>query len=231
MRKLDPARAILVFWADLTFHEAALLADEDAKHLAAPVSKALEDFNTIFKLDLDSRRSVLKANAKASVADVQLDERIRKLHSAALHLVNQVRKRPEFNSLFSETIDKVVRFALKRQVDVAEKLVETLGLKIYADDFRSTHVSALQSLVTAGRAVLGEVRTAEIARTEARIDIRAWKEDVNALRLANYGELTAIAAKSGRPRAWADAFFLAAKNATDESDDDTEDQASDAPAP
>lgn len=231
MRKIHPTRAILVFWADLTYHEAALLADDDAKHLAPPVSKALEDFNAIFKLDLDSRRGILKANAKSSVADAHLNERIRKLHSAALHLVDQVRKRPEFNSLFSETIDKVIRFALKRQVDVAEKLVETLGLKIYSDDFRAAHVGALQTLITKGRTILGEVRAAEIARTEVRLDIRAWKDDVNALRLANYGELTTIAAKTGRPRDWAEAFFLASKSAADESDDDAEDQAGDAPAP
>jgi hypothetical protein len=230
MRKLDPARAILVFWADLTYHEAALLADDDAKHLAPPVSKALEDFNAIFKIDLDTRRGVLKANAKSSVADAHLNERIRKLHSATLYLVDQVRKRPEFNSLFSESIDKVIRFALKRQVDVAEKLIETLGLKIYSDDFRSAHVGALQTLVTKGRSILGEVRTAELARTEARIDIRAWKDDVNALRLANYGELTTIAAKTGRQRDWAEAFYLDVKSTTEENDDDADAQTGDTPA-
>jgi hypothetical protein len=231
MRRTDPSRAILVFWAALTFHEAALLADDDAKHLAAPVSKALDDFNVIFQLDLDSRRVVLKANAKASVADIHIDERIRKLHSAALFLVNQARKKPEFTALFSETIDKVVRFALKRQIEVADKLVETLGLKIYSDDFRTAHVGPLQTLVAAGRAVLTNVRSAEIARTEARLDIRAWKDDINALLLANYGELTALGAKAGRPRDWADAFFLKTKSSASDGDDDLDDDTPENPAP
>jgi hypothetical protein len=225
MRRIDPSRSTLVFWADLTFHEGALLADDDAKHLAPPISKALDDFNTIFQLDLDTRRGVLRANAKASVADVHIDGRIRKLHSAALFLVDQARKRPEFSNLFSESIDKVVRFALKRQVEVADKLIETLGLKLYSDEFRSAHAAPLQSLVTAARTILGEVRTAEIARTEARIDIRAWKDDANAVRLANYGELTTIAAKSGRSRDWVEAFFLNTKASGSDGDDDIEEQA------
>lgn len=220
MRRIDPSRSILVFWADLTYHEAALLADEETKHLAPAVSKSLDDFGTILQLDLSSRRNVLKANAKAGVADVHLDERIRKLHSATLFLVDQVRKRPEFNALFSETIDKVVRFALKRQVEVADKLVETLGLKMYSDEFRNAHAGPLQTLINAGRTVLGEVRTAEIARTEARLDIRSWKDDANFLRLANYGELTAIAAKSGRSRDWSETFFLSSKTSGADEDDD-----------
>ena len=231
MRRIDLARAILVYWACLTFHEAALLADDDAKHLAGPVTSALEEFNTIFKLDLDTQRNVLKARAKSSVANVHLDGGIRKLHSAALFLVDQVRKRPEFNTLFSETIGKVVRFALKRQVDVAEKLVETLGLKMYPDDFRTTHTGSLQTLIAAGKAVLGNVRSAEMSRTEARLDINAWKDDVNALLLANYGELTTIAAKTERTRDWVEAFFLSEKPSAAEEDDSLDDQPSENPAP
>ncbi|MBK9264984.1 MAG: hypothetical protein IPM54_35030 [Polyangiaceae bacterium] len=220
MRRIDPSRAVLVFWADLVFHEAALLADDEAKHLAPQVTQALDDFNVVFKLDLDTQRSVLKANAKSSIADVHIDEGIRKLHSAALFLVDQVRKRPEFKSLFSETIDKVVRFALKRQVAIAEDLIDKLGSKIYSDDFRKPHIDSLKSLVDAGNTALADVRAAELGRTDARIDIRAWKDDVNAIRLANYGELLAIAAKSGRTKDWADAFFLKYKSSSTDGDDE-----------
>lgn len=221
MRRIDPSRSILVFWADLTYHEAALLADDEAKHLAPPVSKALDDFTVILNLDLDTRRAVLKTTAKSGVVDIHIDGRIRKLHSAALFLVNQVRKQPEFKSLFSETINKVVRYALKRQVEVAEKLIETLGMKMYSDEFRMAHLPDLQTLVAAGKTVLGEVRAAEMSRTEARLDIRAWKDDANALRLANYGELVANGAKTGRTRDWADAFFLNTKSAAAVGDDDS----------
>lgn len=226
MRRLDPSRAILVFWADLTFHEAALLADNEAKHLAAPVTQVLTEFETVFKLDLDSRREVLKTAAQASIADNNLDGGIRGLHSGALFLVKQDRSRDEFKTLFKDNIGRVVRFALKRQVEVAEDLVQKLGMKMYADEFKTPHVAALQGLIDAGKNVLGAVRAASIGRTEARLDIRAWKDNANAVRLANHGELLALAAKAGRKKDWAEAFFLSAENAPDASDEEAADDES-----
>jgi hypothetical protein len=228
MRQIDLSRAVLVFWADLIFHEAALLADDHAKHLATPVSDALDEFNTILKLDLDTRRGELKAGARASVADAHLNDALRKVHNATLFLVSQDRKKPEFKTLFSESIDKVIRYALKRQIDVAAEIVAKLALKIYTDDFRTTHVGLLTPLINHGQGIVEEVRGAALARTEARLDVRAWKENVNAIRLANYGELVAIAGRTGRKKDWAEAFFLSNKP-TPEADDDAQDD-SDAPA-
>ena len=216
MRRIDPSRAVLVFWSDLVYHEAALLADDETKHLAAPVTKALADFDTILKLDLDTRRNDLKASAQASIADAHLNEALRQLHSATLFLVRQDRKRDEFKTLFSESIDKVIRYALKRQIEVTADIIDKLGLKLYADDFKTKHVGPLQSLIDHGKTILDVVRTAALARTDARIDIRAWKDDVNAIRLANYGELIAIAGRTERKRDWTETFFLSAKTSPDE---------------
>lgn len=228
MRRIDLSRAVLVFWADLTFNEAALLADEEAKHLAPPVTQALEEFNTILKLDLDTRRGELKAGARASIADAHLNDALRKLHNATLFLVAQDRKKPEFKTLFSESIDKVIRFALKRQIDVAADIVGKLALKIYTDDFRTSHVGSLTPLINQGKGIVEEVHGAALARTEARLDVRAWKENVNAIRLANYGELISIAGRTGRKRDWADAFFLSNKTTPDADENEQDD--SDAPA-
>lgn len=232
MRRIDPSRSTLVFWADLTFHEAALLADDEAKHLAVPVTQVLHEFETVLKLDLDTRREVLKTSARASIADTNIDLGIRSFHSAALFLVKQDRSRSEFTTLFSESIGRVVRFALKRQVEVAEQLVQKLGLKLYSDEFRTIHAAALQPLIDAGKNVLGAVRTASISRLEARLDIRAWKDNANAVRLANHGELLAMAAKTGRKKDWAEAFFLSADNAPEQDDGDAanDELVGDAPA-
>jgi len=223
MRRIDLSRAILIFWSDLVYHEAALLADDEAKHLAPPVTKALDEFNSILQLDLDTRRNDLKASAQASIADAHLNDALRQLHSATLFLVRQDRKREEFKTLFSQSIDKVIQYALKRQIEVAAAIVDKLGLKMYADDFKTPHVGPLQTLIGKGKTILDVVRTAALARTEARLDIRAWKEDANAIRLANYGELVAIAGRTDRKRDWADAFFLSAKTTLDDSTDDNTD--------
>jgi len=220
MRRLDPSRAVLFFWADLVFHEAALLADDEAKHLAVPVANLLTEFESVFKLDLDTRRALLQNSARASVADSNLDTAIRALHNAALFLVGQDRTKAEFKTLFSSPISKVVSYALKRQVEVADKLVENLGLKLYTDAFKSPHLNQLQTLISKGKTILASIRSAALSRTEARLDIRAWKDDANAIRLANYGELLAIAAKTGRKKDWAEAFFLSARNAPAELGDE-----------
>jgi hypothetical protein len=120
---------------------------------------------------------------------------------------------------------------LKRQVEVATKLVENLGLKIYTDEFRAAHLGSLETLIASGNGVLGQIRTAALGRAEARLDIRAWKENVNALRLANYGELLAIAAKSGRSKDWAEAFFLNTKSSATDGDDELDDESAENPAP
>jgi len=220
MRRTDPKRAVLYFWSDLTFHEAALLAEEDAKHLVPVVTQSIEDFYKILKLDLDTRRAILQASAQASIADINLDGGIRGLYNAALFLAGQDRKRAEFSTLFSGPISAVIRYALKRQLEVAEEIVQKLGLKIYTDEFRSPHLAKLSALITKGKSIVAAKRTAEFNRTEARLDIRAWKDDANAVRLANYGELLAIAAKTGRGKDWAEAFFLSPSTGPTEIEDE-----------
>ena len=224
MRIIPISRSILVFWADATFLEAALLATDETKSLAAPVTQALDEFTTTLNRDLSTRRSVIQSNARASIADTNIDGGIRGLFSGALHLVGQDRKRAEFTTLFSTHIGDVVRHALGRQIKVAEKLILTLTMKLYPDAFRGLHAGVLQPLIDKGQAVLEEQRKAEIGRVEGRLDVKAWKEEVNALRLSVYSQLLGIAATTSSKKAWAEAFFptLAKPGAVDEEDDGAE---------
>jgi len=80
--------------------------------------------------------------------------------------------------------------------------------------------------LNAGSTVLKQVRSAALARTEARLDIRAWKDDANAVRMANHGELLALAARTGRNKDWVEAFFLSARNAPVELDETPEGETS-----
>jgi len=208
MRAIALSRSILIFWEDLVFLEAALLADEETKTLAAPVTALLEEFSGVLKTDLDTRRGVLQAFARAGVADTLLDGGIRKVFSAALYLVSQDRKRSEFTTLFSTHIGDVVRHALKRQLEVAEEIAGKLGLPLYSDSFRAEQREILAPLVDKGKAVLADQHKAELSRMEGRIAIRTWKQDANAVRLSVQGQLTTLAAKTHRNRAWVDTFFL-----------------------
>ncbi|HWN68734.1 MAG TPA: hypothetical protein VNM90_13950 [Haliangium sp.] len=219
MRAIPTSRSTLTFWEDLIFLEAALLADEETRELAAPVTALINEFMPALQRDLETRRSLIQSSARTSVADARLDFGIRGLFSDTLHLVKQNRKRPEFTALFSTHIGAVVRHALKRQVEVARDLLDKLGLPHYPEEFRSAQIHALQPLIARGAQVLEEQRQAELARVGGRIDVRTWKEEANAVRLSVYASLLALAAKNGRGKPWAEVFFKQ-KSAAGESEDD-----------
>jgi hypothetical protein len=221
MRAIPSSRATLDFWEDLVFLEAALLAEEETRELAAPVTAAIQEFMGTLLRDLEGRRTLIQSNARMSVTDAQLDFGIRGLFSDTLHLVGQNRKRVEFTTLFSTHIGAVVRHALKRQVEVARGLLDKLLLPHYPEEFRSAQILALQPLIARGAQVLEEQRQAELARVSGRIDLRTWKEEANAVRLSVYASLLSVAAQNGRGKQWAEAFFKP-QSATRNRDDDEE---------
>jgi hypothetical protein len=207
MRSIPLTSSILTFWQELVFLEAALLAEEETKALAAVVTAVLDEFPTTLKRDLDTRRGVIQASARAFIADARIDDALRRLHSAVLALVEQKRTRQEFTTLFASHIGDIVRHALRKQLDVATALIDKLTLKIFPDDLRVPHTKTISATIKRGKAVLSEVREAEIERVGGRIDIRTWKEESNAARLTVYGQLLILAAKNGRGKAWAEGFF------------------------
>jgi hypothetical protein len=225
MRTVPLSRSVLAFWQDLIFLEAALLADEETRALAAPVTAHINLFMPTLVRELDTLRAVIQSNARLSVTDARLDLGIRGLFSATLHLVNQSRQHPAFTGLFSTHIGAVVRHALKRQVEVARDLIDKLSLPHYTPEFRAAQTAALQPLIARGAEVLEAQRQTELARSSGRLDVRVWKEEANAVRLSAYGALLALAAQNGRGKAWPEAFFQRKGGVASESggDDPTDD--------
>ncbi len=207
MRTIASSLSTLTFWQDLVFLEAALLAGDETKALASLITPILDEFQTILQRDLDTRRGVIQASARAYVADADIDQTIRGLFSSVLAFVSQNRKRPEFTTLFPSHIGDIIRHALRKQIDVAVDLVDKLALKLYPDDLRSSQTKLLNVVIKRGKAVVDEVRKAEIARVDGRMDIQAWKDETNAARLTVYGQLLVLAAKNGRGKSWAEGFF------------------------
>jgi hypothetical protein len=164
--------------------------------------------------DLATRRALLQAQAHETIADQNLDDGLRKLHSDTLSEVTQDREDPIFKALFSSDIGATVRFALARQLTVAQQLVTNLSLSIIPPALKS-HIAKLEQLIAAGQAVLQQRKTAAFGRTEANLGTLAWKDDVNAVRLTAYGALLGIAAKTRRPKTWAESFFMSSSSATD----------------
>lgn len=221
MRVLDTKFSILSFWQHLVFTEAALLAHPDTAPLAAGFTTLLDAFQSVHTGDLATRRSTLQAQARSVVADLNLDDGIRKLHSDTLSEVTQDREHAIFKALFSSDIGATIRFALARQIGVAEKLIEDLGLSLIPAALKG-HVEKLGALIASGREVLEGRKKSAFARTEHNLDSGAWKEDVNALRLTAYGALLGVAAKTRRPKSWVESFFMQAAETKESVDVDTD---------
>ena len=208
MRVLDGDRAILYFWADLVFLEAALLARDTTRHLAAPITAHLATFPAVFQTGLEGERRVLQAAALAVVADGDLDAVLRLAHSNALDEVTQDRKAPFFVLLFPDHISNLVRHAIERQVAVVEGVVGKLASSLVPEAYRARWLGRLTAAVEVGKAALIGRREAAFARSETRLTVQGWKEEANALRLSVWTELVKLGPNTREAKDWAEQFFL-----------------------
>lgn len=218
MRTVPLDRSIIQFWEELLYTEAALLADEETAALAAVVTATLDDFSKMMQVDLDTRRALIQARARASVADENLDDGLREVHSNTLHLVRQDRSRKEYQTLFPGALTALIRHALVKQIGAANEVIQKLGLSLFEPAFREAQVALIKPMIEKGEAVLDERKDAELGRVEGRLEIDAWKEEVNAVRMSVYAQLLTLAAKNKHKRSWAESFFpkASARSSRDE---------------
>jgi hypothetical protein len=208
VRILELDRAVLYFWADLVFLEAALLAREGTRHLAAPITAHLATFPQIFQTGLEGERQVLQAAALAAVADGDLDDVLRLAHSNALDEVTQDRKAPFFVLLFPEHIGNLVRHALAAQVAVVEGFIGRLASSLVPEAYRTRWQVRLNTALEAGKAALGVRRQAAFAQAETRLTVQGWKEEANALRRTVWADLLKLGANRRDGKEWSEQFFL-----------------------
>lgn len=218
MRVLPEDWAIDIFRDDLVYLEASLLADERTEDLAPAVGAAIAELEAVSKGGPAVQRAVVQASARAARADANLDDCLRSAHSALLAEARQDRSHPVFRAVWPAPIHEVVRHALQRQVDVAQKIADKLSLSPVPDAIRDKHRPLLESAIARGQAALAARRDAELARMHHRVDEVAVKQEVNAVRLSVYSALLLRASSSRAAKAWADSFFAATKRSSGEED-------------
>jgi hypothetical protein len=209
MRVLEKGQSHFVYWEDLVYLEAALLAVAEVQALAALVTAVLAAFPGVLQADLDSRRATVVAEARVAVADSGLDEGIRDVHADTLHDARQDRSAPTVKTLFPENIARTVKHALARQVEVAEVLVGKLALSLFSEAFRTRQRERLGGLIEKGKVALAGRREAVGQRAQVRLTIDEWKDEANAIRLSVYAGLIELGTeqKKTSAKAFADSFF------------------------
>lgn len=203
MRVLREESSTFVFWEDLVFLEAALLAYGEFAELAALVTAVLAAFPGVLQSDLDTRRTQVRAEAHVAIADTRLDGGIRELHVDSVQLAQGNKQATSHTTLFATDIGNTVKHALARQVEVATGIFDKLVLALFPPEFREKHQNRLGGLIDIGRAALARRREANIERAGVRLTITEWKEEANAVRLSVYAELI----KRNSNKEFADRFF------------------------
>ena len=213
MYMLGDKSSLSVYWEDMMFVEASLLAVPETVGLALSVTAHLAGLEGIEARDKASMRGLVQARARASVVDAVLDDGVRDVQSDLLNLVRQDRKDRRYEGMFKKGLGKAIATtSLLKQIVEVERIVGALDLPVYEDNFRDKQVGYLEPLLVRGREALLASDKAEKGRVVNRIQIDDWKHEANVVRMDVYGRLVLIAAEQGKSKKWVRAFFPAASS-------------------
>lgn len=202
MRKIPLSHGLITYLEEIEHTEAALLADDDAKVLAAAFSSAIQDWDGIFKTERSTRREIIRAEAIVAVRNEQLDTATMQFSRAARALAPGLLDRA-----FNIAPGRFIRTALRKQ---AERTVNVIAVEIGKLDAQNPVASfgpRLDALAKAAITALDGRAQAKGAAATGGNDVDEWKEGINSLRLLTWTELIKIADSKGYPRSWAEAFF------------------------
>lgn len=227
MRKIPLSRSLLHFLDQTESIEAALSAHPDTQTLAPPFQQLILDWDTHFKNERQSRRSVIRSNAVVAVRNQQLDIPTTKLGHLLRALLPAL-----FNKIFDLAPGRFIRRGLRIQAERTLTVIVPELSKLPADHAASPMAAELKGYAQNAITALDARVQAKGDRTVTRNSIDEYKEDVNALILSTYGELLVTAAEKGYPKSWADAFFPSSESDVDpDAGEAGASEASEPPAP
>ncbi|MBI4817995.1 MAG: hypothetical protein HY791_17165 [Deltaproteobacteria bacterium] len=189
MKVLDPTSSLQSFDDALVFSESACLARPLTEGLAVELtarSKEIDELEANKKLN---RRNLRRAQARAVVADGDIDALIKKMQSAALALTEQNRNVAWFVTLFFATLAELTRPALTKQIGIAEELIERLSDAGVPVTLRETFEPLLKGAVARGREIDAARKELRRQRRNLRIEESELKTKINQTRTQTYGKL------------------------------------------
>ena len=193
-------------WADLTFTEARLLGDTNAKELAPPFTELRQRVESVRSRQLDTWRDEVFAQAAVTAADYALDDWVRDLDLALKHIVEGDTESPRYRRYFTTAPSSFIRMGLESELLRVRSWPDSLSSESEAE--LKELGARLRTLVTQGDAALDGRRAAGAKRSDHRVrSIASLIDDINNARLSLYGSLASKAAELRLPRNWPDRFF------------------------
>ncbi len=207
MKRIPQSYSIVAYRNELLFSQAATAADPDAAGHAAAFEGLLGEALSLAGKAFNALAAVTQAHAVVAVADALSDRAIMRLGREALVESEGQRDRPPYSVLFNVAPSEIAGWPLRKACGyVRDRLVPAAATLPEGSRLRPLIAEAALR-ATAAIEALDRRSAAEGARALVGAEVDEWKEGVNRLRLATYGELLKTAATKGYGRAWADTFF------------------------
>ncbi|MER2562074.1 MAG: hypothetical protein ABTQ32_15215 [Myxococcaceae bacterium] len=209
IRTITASASLDACWQEHTF-TTAMLSDPDAASLAAHVAFVDARLETLGTGQKSKWRDEIIADAKVAQADRALDVLTTRLSSELLHLDGPNRETPRFKLYFKKAPSLVTKLALGAQLEVCQKWPETLTTE--SEPVLQALATEFKKALALGKAALEQREAAQVATAVHRArEILPFIDDFNAARQTVYGQLSAIAGQTRKPRGWAESFFRVAE--------------------
>lgn len=205
MRKIPLSNGLLYFLEEIEYSEAALLADDDAKALAAAFTEAITEWDGMFKTERAARREVIRAEAVVAIRNEQLDATTITFAKTARGLAPEV-----LVKVFNVAPGRFIRRALRAQSEHTINVIAVEIGKLAPENAVFAFGAKLKTLAEAALDALGNRAKVKGITATTGNDVDEWKEGINSLRLHTWTELLKTADAKGYPKSWAEAFFRSA---------------------
>lgn len=207
MRQVPLSASLLVFLEEIEYTEAALSAHDETKDLACLFQEEIERWDKVFKTHRETRRAIVRADARVSVCNQALDETTTRFGHAVLAEAGGDRKSTFFRRFFPIAPSELVRENLRRQCERTrdsilveiDKLPESSPLKAFHSPLKERVGRALDALDSRAKV--------HAERASTSYDVEEWKDGINRLRLSTYAALLNIGVERGLGKGFADSFF------------------------
>lgn len=199
-------RSMDVFWKELFYVKARLKSSPKTEGLVPMVDGLLVLQEDLFRADREVQGELLESQALAqSVEDMMQAETIA-LYLLALTEVQKNKKDPRYEKLIKLKESVFLRMGFSSQREEIMRMKSVLKQSIYDDgDFRTRAFEILDRMVAGLDKAMATSLAAEEKRAQHRVDVEAWKNEANSVRLDIYGELLQLG--GSKAKAWARSFF------------------------
>lgn len=226
IRTLDTAMALDRVRDELIYTEARQRAAVETGNLAEEMAAMTERVGAIEKEQSERRRQQVLAQAQVDAVDADLDAWVDALAVTLGSITRRNFDDPLWQRYFGNRTPYLLRrLGLESEMQRVRGWARSLQEQQEPDLLELGR--KLEAILVAGDQAVAQRREAIRRRADHRAEIPSLFDDINALRLAHYGALLAIAAETRKDRAWAEGFFRRGTRSTAR----RVDEPADAPAP